>query len=505
MKKNLLLIAVLLLSVITMNAQTITTIAGTSRAGYSGDGGPATAAQLNQPCSVAVDKNGNVFIADYGNSCLRKIDISTGTVSTIVSDINTIGIYTVAVDNNNNVYYSNLSGNTIYMYDQNTQAYGPVVGTGSPGWSGDGGQAGNAQINYVSAIAFDKNNNMYFTESIISSGNRDIRRVDAKTGIITTVAGTGDLGNGGDGGPAINATFNNPTGLAIDSKGNILIEDAGNMNIRIIDATTGIISLFCYQGSFGIERIVTDNKDNVYFVDYHTIYKIDAATKTISRIAGTGTSGYNGDNINATAAELYQPMDVALDKNGNLLIADDRNNRIRSVSNIASTLPVKLISFTASSTANSNQLAWQTGIETNSKGFEIQASTNGNDFSNVGFILAKGSNSNYQYTDTHRYTSLIIYYRLNEIDLDGSSSFSPVVSVENNNKKEALAIYPNPATSHITVTNMSGSINIYNVSGKLVFSQNATNGNSICNIQKLSAGIYFVKDSAGNTAKFIKQ
>lgn len=167
-------------------------------------------------------------------------------------------------------------------------------------------------------------------------------------------------------------------------------------------------------------------------------------------------------------------------------------------------LPVHLISFTAVPTLSGNQLSWNTGVESNSKGFTIQASTNGRDFNDVDFISAKGSNSSYQYTDTHAYSSATIYYRLNEIDLDGSSSFSPVVSVKNDHPGN-ITVYPNPAITEITVTNMAGTIRVYNATGKLVLSQTAANSSTTLNVQPLFAGIYYVEDSAGNTAKFIKQ
>ncbi|MCF6252838.1 MAG: hypothetical protein L3J75_16450, partial [Methylococcaceae bacterium] len=220
----------------------IYTLAGTGVFGFSGDGGPATAAQL-RPDGLALDASGNLFIADSFNNVIRRVDATTGIIST-------------------------------------------VAGTGVFGFSGDGGPATAAQLNGLNGIALDASGNLFIAEF-----NNRIRRVDAATGIITTIAGTGVRGFSGDGGLAIAAELNRPEGLALDASGNLFIADRSNHRIRRINVTTGIITT----------------------------------------IAGSGGFGFIGDGRLATAARLSNPSDLALDASGNLFIADTGFNRIRRV------------------------------------------------------------------------------------------------------------------------------------------------------------------------------
>ena len=215
---------------------TITTIAGTGERGFGGDGGPATQARLNYPYGVAVDGAGNLYIADLANHRIRKVD-STGTITTF-------------------------------------------AGTGERGFGGDGGPASQAQINFPTGVAVDEAGNLY----IADWSNARIRKVDG-TGTITTIAGTGELGFGGDGGPAIQARLSLPYSVAVDGAGNLYIADQYNNRIRRVDSTG-----------------------------------------TITTIAGTGERGFSGP---ATQAQLDDPTGVAVDGAGNLYIADASNHRIR--------------------------------------------------------------------------------------------------------------------------------------------------------------------------------
>ena len=276
---------------------TINTAAGTGARGYSGDGGPATSAQLNQPDGVAVDAAGNLYIADTNNNRIRKV-APGGTIST-------------------------------------------VAGTGTSGYSGDGGPATSAQLHYPSGVAVDSSGNLYIADSY----NYRIRKV-APGGTISTLAGTGTQGYSGDGGPATSAKLDYPYGVAVDSSGNLYIADMRNYRVRKV-APGGTISTVAGTGTSGYSGdggpatsaklsytsgVAVDSSGNLYIADEgnNRIRKV-APGGTISTVAGTGTSGYSGEGGPATSAQLNTPYGVAVDAAGNLYIADTNNKRIREV------------------------------------------------------------------------------------------------------------------------------------------------------------------------------
>ena len=282
-------------------AGTITTVAGNGTAGFSGDGGLATNAGLAYPSSVAVDTAGNFSIADLLNQRVRRVDAATGIITT-------------------------------------------VAGNGSFGFSGDGGLATNASLAFPSSVAVDAAGNVF----IADVSNQRIRRVDAATGIITTVAGNGTFGFSGDGGLAIDASLNDPIGVAVDSAGNLFIADTFNQRIRRVDAATGIITTVAGNGTFGFSgdgglatdaslsrptAAALDSAGNLFIADQSNqrVRRVDAATGIMTTVAGDGTFGYAGDGGLATDACLKNPAGVAVDSAGNLFIADQSNHRIRHV------------------------------------------------------------------------------------------------------------------------------------------------------------------------------
>jgi sugar lactone lactonase YvrE len=243
--------------------------------GYSGDGGPATAARLNQPNGVVVDSSGNIYIADTVNHRIRKVTASTGIITTVAGS-STIG---------------NGSG---------------LPGNGAGGYSGDGGPATAAELDFPEGVAVDGSGNIY----IADNGNNRIRKVTASTGIITTVAGIGKRGYSGDGGAATAARVYAPFGVALDSSGNIYIAEFGNSRIRKVTVSTGIITTVAGIGGIGTDA------DNGAITNGVII--TDAVKGT------TGTLGYSGDGGDggaATAAQL-EPWGVALDSSRNIYIAD---------------------------------------------------------------------------------------------------------------------------------------------------------------------------------------
>ena len=328
----------------------ISTIAGDGTDGFNGDGGPAVAAQLNFPWSVAPDGAGNLYIADASNHRIRKVD-AAGVISTIAGD-GTRGFggdggpaaaarltspRNVAPDGAGNLYIADTWNRRIRKVD----AAGVISTVAGGGSVGDGGAAAAAQLNIPRDVAPDGSGNLY----IADSRNHRIRKVDA-AGVISTVAGDGTEGFGGDSGPAAAAQLRFPRDVAPDGSGNLYIADASNHRIRKVDAA-GVISTvagdrrpgFGGDGGAAVAArlnlptgVALDGSGNIYIADQHNhrIRKVDAEG-VISTVAGDGRQGYSGDGGAAVAAQLNTPSAVALDGSGNLYIADSFNQRIRKV------------------------------------------------------------------------------------------------------------------------------------------------------------------------------
>jgi sugar lactone lactonase YvrE len=355
--------ALFVTTAMTMHAQVslpaagnISTVAGNGTAGYSGDNGLATAANLSVPEAVAVDSAGNIYIADTFNCVIRRVAASTGYISTVAGngtrgysgDGGTATIAElymptgVAVDTAGNIYFAD--NQRIRKVTASTGIITTVAGSGIQGYSGDGGPATRAELNWPWAVAVDAAGNIYFTDT----DNQRIRKVAVSTGIITTVAGTGTAGYSGDGGPATSANLNSPFGIAVDAAGNIYIADYFNNRVRKVTASTGDISTVAGNGTQGFSgdgatatsaemyyptSVAVDTVGNLYIADdvNDRIRKVTASTGIIQTLAGTGSTGYSGDGGLATGGELFWPYGVALDTAGNIYIADKDNNRIRAV------------------------------------------------------------------------------------------------------------------------------------------------------------------------------
>jgi sugar lactone lactonase YvrE len=236
----------------------INTIAGNGTTGYWYlEGGPAISSVLNHPFGNAVDIVGNLYIADFGGwstvgftnlyvvsgdnngpSRIHRVDPATGTINQIQLPITLNGTLALAVDGVANLYIAERFGQHIYKYNVVSKAFANIAGTGTAGFSGDGGPAINAQIHNPGYLAVDAAGNVYFSDIL----NNRIRKIAAGTGIITTVAGSGTAGFSGDGGPATAAQLNNPEGVTLDPQGNIFIADTGNKRIRRVSANTGVIT-----------------------------------------------------------------------------------------------------------------------------------------------------------------------------------------------------------------------------------------------------------------------
>ena len=335
----------------------ITTIAGTGEAGFGGDGGPAGTALLNYPFDVAVDGAGILYISDRTNHRIRKVD--TSGVITTVAGTGEFGFggdggpavsaqlrhpLGLTLDGSGNLYFADLGNDRIRKVDT-SGVITTVAGDGTKGYGGDGGQAVSAQLRYPNDVALDGSGNFY----IADNSNHRIRKVDT-SGVITTVAGTGVRGFGGDGGQAVAARLANPSGVAVDSGGNLYIADDGNDRIRKVD-TTGVITTVAGDGAGGFSGdggqavlaqlrsptgVAVDSAGNLYIADEGNdrIRKVDTSG-VITTVAGTDDPGHRGDGGAAVSAWLVYPNDVATDGAGNLYICSgDYDGLIRKVDSL---------------------------------------------------------------------------------------------------------------------------------------------------------------------------
>jgi len=320
---NVLIVLASYAMVVRIDAATgnLSPVAGNGTAGYSGDGGSATSAQLNNPQGVAVDKSGNVYIADAGNVVVRKV--SNGTITTMGNAGGYVSGYPVgiAVDSAGNVYIPDMNAHRIIKYPPGGSAT-TFAGNGAAGYSGDNGPALQAELSYPTGVAVDAAGNVY----IADHANSAVRQV-SPAGIITTVAGNGKPGYNGDDIHATTAQLYYPDEVAVDSDGNVYIADIGNSRIRKV--TRGVISTVAEMAT---ESIAVDAAGNVYAAGTAaTGQVIEISNGTAKPIAGgSQTSGGNGP---ATSAQLYSPRGVAVDGSGNVFIADTYNQALREVSN----------------------------------------------------------------------------------------------------------------------------------------------------------------------------
>ncbi|MEZ4368431.1 MAG: hypothetical protein R2939_19455 [Kofleriaceae bacterium] len=281
----------------------VTQVAGSGTAGYAGDGAAASGAQLNAPSGVAVDGEGNVYVADSSNHCVRKVAASSGVITTVAGtgvagvsgDGGTAALAqlrapeAVAVDVAGNLYIADLGNNRVRRLAAGTGKIATIAGTGVSAYSGDGGPAASAQLIGPRGVAVDANGNVYIVDSVFLGSPSRIRKISAGSGVISTVAGGGAAS--GDGVPATSAALNYPQGVAVDAVGNLVVAETLGQRIRLVSADTGLITT----------------------------------------IAGTGAAGFAGDGGPAVAALLGYPESVAVDVVGNIHVADSGNGRVRAV------------------------------------------------------------------------------------------------------------------------------------------------------------------------------
>lgn len=308
----------------------IETIAGTGAPENNGNAGPAHQVNIGEPFGVEIGPDGALYITEVRNHRVLRIDLAAHTVTT-------------------------------------------VAGCGRRGYAGDDGPALNAELNEPYEVRFDREGNMLFVEM----QNHLVRRVEAKTGRISTIAGTGQPGDSGDGGPATSATLNHPHSIAIGGDSAIFIADIGNHRIRRIDPTTGRIESIAGAAERRLPRQGQVARGNpilgpralafhertmwIALREGHSVWRLDPSDGTLHHAVGTGAAGYSGDDGPAKRAMLNGPKGIAIDAHGNIYLADTENNAIRRVD--AATAAITTIAGSASASngdrASDAQLADQ--------------------------------------------------------------------------------------------------------------------------------------------------
>lgn len=286
---------------LTASAADVVTIAGTGTPGYEAGTPIAKQTPVGEPYGIAKGPDGSLYICEIKSHVVRKLDEKTGRLTL-------------------------------------------VAGNGTKGYSGDGGLAAKAQLNEPYEVRFDKHGNIFFVEM----KNNIVRRVDAKTGVISTVAGTGEAGFSGDGGPATKAHLRSPHSITLDNDSHLYICDIGNHRIRVVDLATGTIGTFAGTGEKkatpdgatldgtplnGPRALDFDGKHSLYLAlrEGNQVYRIDLKSRTLHHLAGTGQKGFTGNGGQAKLATLSGPKGIAVAPNGDVYLADTESHTVRAL------------------------------------------------------------------------------------------------------------------------------------------------------------------------------
>lgn len=389
---------------------TINLVGGSYVSGYGGDGGPAIAATLSTPRGIAVDPNSNIYFCDTGNSRVRRIDAATQNITTVAG--NGVQAYGgdgglainaslstptgVAVDPLGNLYISDTNNQCVRYVNMVDQKIRTVAGRpGQAGYRGDNSFARSALLNFPTHVAVDSNSGYVY---IADDGNARIRYVDPAMQIIYSAAGNGSPINYGDGGPASYAVFGSISGLARDRGSNLYIVDDSANTVRVIDLTTSIISSIAgtpgiggFSGDGGPsflaqlstpQQIALDSNATLYVTDRDNQRIRIISGGQISTLAGTGTAGYNGDNIPPILGQLNSPTALTIDASGSLYFADLNNNRIRQITSSGTLMnyagsglygpPINNMSFASTTLASTLAIA----VDSNSELYMTDLGTN---------------------------------------------------------------------------------------------------------------------------------
>ena len=362
---------------------TLATRAGTGDPGFAGDGGPASQACLNEPKGLAIDGQGNLFVADSENHVVRRVDRVTGLISTVVGCVPE-EVAPAPQSSSGDVVpveevdpLAETSHKTTEQFTQQTDLSGTVrylVGAAAPKrYGGDGGPATEALLNFPTAVAVDAQGHLYIADTM----NHRVRRVDAQTGVITTIAGTGQARFSGDGGPADRAALNEPAALAVDAQGQLYIADQSNNRVRAVDLKTGMIRTVAGTGSAvydGDGKPATEASlagpsglavaaGTLYIADTFNgrIRAVDLVTGMIATVAGDGGSYRYQSPDDPPSSSVSRPSGMALDREGNLFLTDSDSHLIRRWER-ATGLLTRIAGTGSASSAGDGRTALEAGL-----------------------------------------------------------------------------------------------------------------------------------------------
>ncbi len=338
-----------------ISAGTLGTVAGSGESGYSGDGASALKASLNEPKGIALDSEGNLYIADSENHVIRKVEVKSGVITTVAGCVVSEGTSQSSSSSDSGGFpYSesmdplaDTDSPVMSSYATNSDISGMVryvagKAVGGTRFGGDGGPADQAFLNFPSAIVVDGNGVLYIADTL----NHRVRRVDPQSSIITTIAGTGQGKFGGDGGPATAAHLHEPAALAILEDRLLYIADQSNNRVRVVDLSTNMISTAAGNGEAGYtgdggaahetgisgpSGLALDTTGNLYIADTFNgrVRKVDRASGILETVAGDGGEFRLELGANEGSISLSRPYDIAVDSANNLFVTDSDNHLIR--------------------------------------------------------------------------------------------------------------------------------------------------------------------------------
>jgi streptogramin lyase len=331
------------------------TILGTGKPGPAADGAPAASSPTNNPYGLAIGPDGALYVCEIDNERVVRVDLKSGKVTVVAGNgqkgysgdggpataASLYEPYEVTFDRAGNMFFVEMKNNIVRRVDGKTKIITTVAGTGKAGFSGDGGRAAKAELNQPHSIAFDPQGRLL----ICDIANRRIRRVDMKNGIIETYAGTGERKNPTDGAPVAGSPLNGPRAIAVNAKGDLIVVLREGNAVYRIDAATQTIHHFAGTGEKGNSgdggpakaarlngpKGISAAPDGSFYIadtENHTIRRIDPKTGTITTVAGTGERG-DGPDGDPLACKLSRPHGIFVGKNGTVYIGDSESHRVR--------------------------------------------------------------------------------------------------------------------------------------------------------------------------------